>query len=282
MNQIAVSDHPLDAADFKRLAEYIHRTTGIKMPPSKKHFLEGRLRKRVIALKFQNFSQYCAFLFDQGGLRQEEIPLIDAVTTNKTDFLREPHHFDFLAQKVWPEYVQQNRSHILKFWSAGCSTGAEPYSIAICSEEFIRDYPGFSYQIWATDICVSALDEAAKAIYPHPVIDPLPLDQRRKYLLRDKKTDEVKIAPKLRKQVKFNRLNLIERQYQPPHMMDVIFCRNLLIYFDKPTQKAVVQKLCQWLRPGGYLFVGHSESLNNIDLPLQPVGNTIYQLGTRR
>ena len=155
--------------DFVRLAEFIQQTTGIKMPPSKKTFLEGRLRKRLLALGAKSFGDYCRWLFDEGGLPEEETQLIDAVTTNKTDFFREPHHFDFLVREALPKLTVEGRGleSPLRIWSAGCSNGAEPYTIAMICQDFLVRLPRFRFEIWATDICTRMLDEAARAIYPH-------------------------------------------------------------------------------------------------------------------
>ena len=272
-----VADDVLDAEDYQRLARFIHSRTGIKMPPSKKTFLEGRLRRRLAKTGLGCFRDYCRHLFDQGGMAEEEAALIDAVTTNKTDFFREPHHFSFLAAEILPAQTRDGTrgGQPLKIWSAGCSTGAEPYTIAMVCQEFARREPRFDYQIEASDISVTVLNRAARAIYPHAEIEPVPMELRKLYLLRDELRDEVRIAPELRQKVSFGRVNLIDAPPRPP--VEVIFCRNLLIYFDKATQGAVLRRLCGELKPGGYLFLGHSESIIGHGLPLRPVGTTVFR-----
>jgi chemotaxis protein methyltransferase CheR len=268
----------LENEDYLRLAAFIHGRAGIKMPPSKKTFLEGRLRKRLQAMGAQSFGDYCRWLFEEGGLAEEETQLIDAVTTNKTDFFREPHHFDFLLREALPKLTAEGRGleSPLRIWSAGCSNGAEPYTVAMICQDFLAKTPRFRFDIWATDICTRMLDDAVRAIYPHVAIEPVPMEMRKRYLLRDDQSDEVRIAPELRRRVGFARVNMIDAQYGLQQPQDLIFCRNLIIYFDKPTQRAVLQRLCRALRPGGYLILGHSESVTGLDLPLRAVAATVF------
>lgn len=267
--------------DFDRLARFIHGTAGIKMPPSKQTLLEGRLRRRLRALGFSNFNDYCQFVFDDGGLRDEATAIIDAVTTNKTDFFREPDHFRFLTETALPHLERRFTAGIerpIKVWSAACSTGAEPYTLAMVLNEYGQGKKHFRCSILATDICTEVLEKAAVAIYPEGMVTPIPIELRRKYLLRarDPLRDEVRMAPEIRSMVRFGQLNLMEREYRLDRDMDVIFCRNLLIYFDKETQQMVLSRLCEHLRPGGFLFLGHSETIAGLKLPLRQVATTIF------
>ena len=268
----------LSAADYRRLADFILASSGIKMPSSKKTFLEGRLRKRLRLRGYESFDEYCHYVFDDGGLSEEETALIDAVTTNKTDFFRESHHFDFLIREGLPRLVDRGLGihHPLRVWSAGCANGAEAYSIAMVCHDFAQRTPRFRFDIFGSDICVSALNAAARAVYPHAMIAPVPMTMRRRYLLRDEEQDEVRIVPELRRLVSFAYINLIDPDYRLQRPMDIVFCRNLLIYFDKETQRTVLQRLCRNLRVGGYLILGHSESVIGLELPLKSVATTIY------
>jgi len=268
----------LSATDYRRLADFIHASSGIKMPSSKKTFLEGRLRKRLRLRGYESFDEYCHYLFDEGGLFEEETALIDAVTTNKTDFFREPHHFDFLIREGLPRLVDRGLGihHPLRVWSAGCANGAEAYTIAMVCHDFAQRTPRFRFDIFGSDICVSALNDAARAVYPHAMIAPVPMNMRRRYLLRDEEQDEVRIVPELRRLVSFAYINLIDPDYRLQRSMDIVFCRNLLIYFDKQTQRLVLQRLCRNLRVGGYLILGHSESATGLELPLKSVATTVY------
>jgi chemotaxis protein methyltransferase CheR len=274
-------DH-LSSRDFRRLAEFIHAYSGIKVPETKKSMVEGRLRRRRRLLGLDTLEAYCRYLFDQDGLESETVGLIDSVTTNKTDFFREADHFDYLAETAIPDLFAEreiSRSEPLRIWSAACSIGAEPYTLAMVAAEVARERGDFRYSILATDICTEALETARTAIYPAQMIEPVPAELRRRYVLRAKTTplDRVRIAPEVRSMVAFGRINLMEAPYRIDRDMHVIFCRNILIYFDKPTQKKVLEQLCAHLRPGGYLFVGHSETLAGLGLPLKPVATTVFR-----
>jgi len=273
----------MSADDFRRLSEVISSRCGIKLSPAKKIMLEGRLRKRLRSLGMDCFEEYCKYLFCQGGLNDECIHMVDVVTTNKTDFFRESQHFHFLLEKALPELTRNlgwgSRNDSLKIWSAGCSTGEEPYTLAMFLSEFANACPDFYFSILATDISTRVLEKARRAVYEHETIEPVPLPWRKKYLLRgkDKNKGLVRIVPELRGLVKFRRLNLMEDNYGLREPQAVIFCRNVLIYFERPTQLAVLQRLCRYLLPGGYLFIGHSETLHGLDLPLAPSAPTIYR-----
>ncbi|HVJ51521.1 MAG TPA: protein-glutamate O-methyltransferase [Aliidongia sp.] len=274
-------DH-LKGRDFQRLAQFIHNYSGIKMPPTKKTMVEGRLRKRASANGFASLTDYCAHLFDQGGLEAESIHLIDAVTTNKTEFFREPEHFRFLTDVAVPELTALRRPGApvtLKVWSAASSIGAEPYTLAMALADLAERRGGFRFSITGTDISTRVLETAIAAIYPEQMIEPVPMALRKRFLLRsrDARQDLVRIAPELRSMVQFGRVNLMEAPYAVDRDMDVVFCRNILIYFDKPTQQEVLERLCDHLRPGGFLFLGHSESLAGLGLPLEPAGPTVFR-----
>jgi chemotaxis protein methyltransferase CheR len=281
MTGLAATLGHLRERDFQRLAAFIHGTVGIKMPPSKRVMVEGRLRRRVRALGFSRFEDYCRFVFDEGGLEGETTAIIDAITTNKTDFFREPEHFRFLAATALPGLLERTGAGVrrpLKMWSAAASIGAEAYTLAMIAAEFGRELPGWRVEILATDICTEVLERAAVAIYPEDMVAPVPMDLRRRYLLRsrDRSRGEVRIAPELRRTVRFARLNLMDDSYPVDRDIDVVFCRNLLIYFDKATQQSVLRRLCSHLRPGGHLFLGHSETIAGLDLPVRQVAATIF------
>lgn len=274
----------LSEQDFRRLAAFIHDRAGIRMPPAKRIFLEGRLRKRLNARGISSYAAYCDWLFEQGGMAQEEVALIDCVTTNKTDFFREPHHFEYLERHILPDLLSRGVgvAQPLRVWSAACSSGAEPYTLAMVCQDFAERTPRLRYDILASDISTRMLDEAARAIYPHAAIEPVPMELRRKYLLRDDQRQEVRIVQELRQHVTLARINLVASDYGVTELQDVIFCRNLLIYFDRATQKRVLHRLCALLRPGGYLALGHSESINGMDLPLRQVATTMFRREGRR
>jgi chemotaxis protein methyltransferase CheR len=269
----------LRPADFGRLARFIEDYSGIKMPPNKLTMVELRLQRRLRALGIPTIAEYCRHLFEQGGLQAEAVYLIDAVTTNKTDFFREPEHFRLLAQHVVPELLLNDHlDRSLSIWSAACSTGAEPYTIAMVLDDLAQRL-SFRFSILATDLCTEALETAVSGIYPAAQLEPTPAHLHKRYVQRSKDPERplVRIAPSLRSKVRFGRLNLIDATYPAPKGLDVIFCRNVLIYFDRPTQEHVVRRLCSHLRPGGYLVLGHSESVSGADFPLTPAGPSMFR-----
>jgi chemotaxis protein methyltransferase CheR len=269
---------PLSAFNFERLVRFIKSYSGIALNTSRRTMLEGRLRRRCRAVGIDDINEYCRILFDESGpeIDAEVVHLVDAVTTNKTDFFRESVHFDYLTRTILPEILRSGPRRI-KVWSAACSIGAEPYTLAMLLDDFCRRHPGMDYSILATDISYDALQKALIGCYPEAMIEPVPLDLRHQYVMRSADSNEVRMAPRLRSSVSFARLNLMDETYPVPSDFDVIFLRNVLIYFDKPTQLAVPARLCRHLRTGGHLVLGHSESVSRSGLALEPVANTIFQ-----
>jgi chemotaxis protein methyltransferase CheR len=270
---------PLGDREFKRFSEFIETQCGIRMPATKKTMLEARLQKRLRSLGMDSFNVYCDFLFSPEGIKNELIPMIDVVTTNKTDFFREPAHFDFLSKNILVKIGVSGISRKLRVWSAGCSSGEEPYTLAMILHDFTEKCCGFDFSILATDICTTVLEKAALGVYQIEDVDPVPLELKRKYLLksRDKSKGIVRIAPELRRLVKFRRLNFMDDDFGISEPMDIIFCRNVIIYFDRRTQEKLLNKFCRHMAPGGYLFLGHSETLNGLDVPLVQVYSTVYK-----
>ena len=255
------------------------------MPWSKMTMVESRLRKRLRSLKINNFSDYCDFLFSTQGMEKELKFFIDVITTHKTEFFREPDHFKYLAQRVVPELITKKGSGLsrkLNLWSAASSRGNEVYTIAIVLDEFRQRYPGlnFDFSILGTDISVDVLEEAQRAIYDHEEIEPVPINLRKKYFLRskDSRKNLVRVVPELRNKVTFRQLNLMDDDFKLREAMDIIFCRNVIIYFDKKTQDNLILRLCKHLKPDGYLFMGHSEVLHcTDDKPLVSTAPSVYR-----
>lgn len=274
------ADDTISPRHFKALADLIQSESGIKMPASKQTMLEGRLRKRVQACGFSSFDAYCAHVLGKDAPYSEVNHLLNAVTTNKTDFFREPRHFEYLRDTILPAYRSEGRRSIC-CWSAACSTGAEPYTLAMVLDDFAVKNGGPDYRVLATDIDSNVLETGLKGIYPKEMVEPVAADLRKRYVLeaKDPQRKEVRIAPKLRQKVSFGRLNFMDRHYPIGEPVDVIFCRNVLIYFEKETQTAVVTRLCERLAPGGFLFLGHSETINASDFALTTVGGTVFQKG---
>ncbi len=266
--------------DFKRLSTFIFREYGIKMPEVKRTMLQSRLHKRLRELNMTNYKEYVDFVFSKEGQDNEVIHMIDVVSTNKTDFFREPVHFDFLHSTVLPSLLDPDKSNrLIRIWSAGCSSGEEPYTLAMSMSEYLFEHPGFDYSILATDISSRILKSAVEAIYKENRVEMLPIQLKKRYLLKskDRTNPSVRITPDLRRRVTFQRLNFMDSHYSVPENMDIIFCRNVLIYFDRETQERVINRLCTKLKPDGYFFLGHSESITNFDVPLKQLKPTIFK-----
>ena len=268
----------LDRQRFARFAELITETLGIKMPAGKVTLLENRLRGRMRQLGMTTLDAYEEYLFRSPQAAGELVHFCDVVTTNKTDFFREPQHFAFLRDHALPSVVSERAGAELRIWCAGCSSGQEAYTLAMVTSEFAEQHER-RFSILATDISTRMLAQARKAIYPESIIEPIPLDLRKKYLLRskDRRKALVRIRPELRRAVSFERLNFMDRDYRRRGFYDAIFFRNVMIYFDKATQEAVVNRLAQSLAPGGYLFIGLSESLVGARVPLATAGPAILR-----
>lgn len=273
-------DDQLSKRNFEALSKFIYSYSGIKMPLSKSTMLEGRLRRRLRVTGIATFDDYCDYLFNQGGIEREAIYLIDAVTTNKTDFFREPKHFDYMRDVALGDIVRQFSERRLRIWSSACSTGAEPYTLAMVMSDYLQSQaPDRDYFILATDLSTDVLQKAQKGIYSSDMMAPVPPDMMRRYVMRaaNAHRQEMRVAPMLRQKVGFARMNLMDAKYPIGDPMHIIFCRNVLIYFDKQTQSQVLTRLCNSLVPGGYLFIGHSETVSGFDLPIRQVANTIFK-----
>ncbi len=267
--------------DFSRFSQLIYDVCGIKMPPHKQSMLEARLRKRLRFLGLSSYEAYREYLFSQDGMVEELTSMIDVVTTNKTDFFREPRHFDFLIETALPAMIPLTGAGIdrpLRLWSAGCSTGEEPYTLAMFLEEFVWGNKRINYQIMGTDISTQVLEKAVLGIYHRDKIEPVPENFRKKYILksRDKDAPQVRIIPEIRAKIKFKRLNFMDEKFNVEERQDIIFCRNVIIYFDRQTQERFLARLCSCLLPGGYLFMGHSETLSGMPLPLKQLAPAVY------
>jgi chemotaxis protein methyltransferase CheR len=269
----------LSSRDFARLTTFIYSEAGICLGIEKKTMLEGRLKRRLRELEIDSFKHYCEYLFGPAGLKEEKVPFIDVVTTNKTDFFREPKHFDYLTQHALSDMAKRADGQPVVIWSAGCSSGEEPYTLAMVLSEYAEAHPGFRFRIQATDISTVVLARAQMGIYTTDAVEPVPTLMQRKYLMRSRErgADRVRVVPELRKLVEFRRLNFMDADYGVEEKVDGVFCRNVIIYFDRPTQERILGKLASYLKPGGYMFVGHSETLHDMNLPLEALGPALYR-----
>ncbi len=272
-----ILNQQLNPKQFKRLSEFIQQNYGIKMPKEKRIMLQSRLQKRLKALQIQTFDKYLEYVFSPNS-GEEIINMIDVVSTNKTEFYREADHFEILKTEILPELTQEKKIHFLDIWSAGSSNGQELYTIAIELNEFKKTIPDLDFSLLGTDISTKVLNEAALAIYSKEIIEIIPIHLKKKYFLKSKdpKKQLVRVIPDLRKKVQFKRLNLVLPQYNLNKKFDIIFCRNTLIYFEREIQERVILNLLEHLKPHGFLFLGHSESLAGMSLPLKQYKPTIY------
>lgn len=276
-------DDHLSTRDFKRISDLIGAEVGIKLPPSKRLMVEGRLRKRVRALGLSSLEQYALHLFQHDGLAAERVHLINAVTTNKTDFFREPEHFDLLEERLVPDLLtlrSRERNPLLKIWSAASSTGAEAYTLAMVLSDLAAQRNDFRFAILGTDIDTNVLDQAVRGVYPMDQVAPVPTTMQQRYLMFSRRPGprpEVRIVPELRKLTRFRRLNLMDTSYPFDQDVDVILLRNVLIYFDKADQEKVILRLVSHLRVGGYLMLGHSESMIGTNVTMRQIAPAVFQ-----
>jgi len=276
---MSTQEESLSSRDFGRLASFVYAEAGISLGPEKQTMLEGRLRRRLRELKIDSYRHYCDYLFGPEGLKEEKVRFLDVVTTNKTDFFREPGHFTFLVERALPELLARAEGRPLLLWSAGCSSGEEPYTLAMVLSEYAESHPGFRFRILATDLSTRVLAKAEVGIYSSEAAESVPPVLRRKYLMRsrDRDSGQVRMVPELRRVVEFRRLNFMDADYGLGDKADAIFCRNVIIYFDRGTQAKILGRLVSWLVPYGYLFVGHSETLHDMNLPVEALGPALYQ-----
>jgi chemotaxis protein methyltransferase CheR len=277
---MSLQDDGISPRDYKRLCTLVYDRAGISLGTQRRTMLEVRIKRRLKELELHSYGEYCDYLFGHHGQKDEIVHLIDVVTTNKTDFFREPRHFDFLVNKAMPE-LAASAGNVRPFmvWSAGCSTGEEPYTLAMVMSEYTETHPSFRFRILASDISTTVLKRAGTGVYSRAVVEPVPAAMKPKYLMRSREpgADRVRIVPELRRQVEFRRVNFMDEDFGVDETFDVILCRNVIIYFDRATQASVLGKLCDHLRPGGYLLVGHAEALHDMELPLEPVAPATYR-----
>lgn len=241
----------------------------------------SRLGKRLRHLGLGSFSQYHEYLSNDDGDHAELGHLVNCVTTNKTEFFREPHHFEFLRSSVVPALVARARDGAprkIRIWSAGCSTGEEPYSIAMLLADALPRISDWDVKILASDIDTAVLARAAAGVYSERTVAPVPLQMRRSAFARFDDTRDFRVADELRRLVTFRHINLIDDKWPIRTHFDVIFCRNVTIYFDRTTQEQLYTHFTRYVGPQGYFIAGHSENLHWLSHLFQPAGNTIYAL----
>ena len=260
---------------FERFRALIYRECGINLTDLKRVMFSSRLQKRLSQLGLTSFQDYYDLVVAEHS-DAELTTMLDYISTNQTEFFREPHHFTFLRERVLPELAVEKK---IRIWSTACSSGEEPYSIAMTLSDAIDSPSKWNCRILASDISTRMLAKAASGEYSHARIDSLPADLVRRHFLLGKgdHTKVVKIKPHVADMTVFRRINLMDERYPIKSLLDLIFCRNVMIYFDRKTQAAVLAKLSRYLKPGGYLFMGHSETLQGISGEFHYIAPTIYR-----
>lgn len=265
---------------FEFLTTYLSKKYGLRIPPEKRTMVESRLISRVNKLKLENIDAYFNYTFKSDNGAHEYQYFVDQITTHKTFFFRENYQFDFLKDQLQNYTKNGSVNRPLHVWSAGCSTGEEVYTIAMVLQEKKLDLPSLDYKVVGTDVSIPSLKKAAHGIFSHD-LDTLPKEYSKRYF-------KEAIDDHGRKQLIFNHqevknriqlgiLNLNNKTYNLPNQFDFIFCRNVTIYFDPKTRSEVLERIVSKLRPGGYLFLGHSETALGLTLPIKNIQPTIYQ-----
>ena len=275
------SIRPITDNEFVLFQAIIRKVSGIYLSPAKKALLVARLSRRLRDLGFTSFGAYYRSLIKEGGL-EELARMLDCVCTNETSFFREPRQFKFIEERMIPELksavTRRLRSRQVKVWSAACSTGEEPYSLAMVLHHHLPPTTGWEIDILATDISSRVLSAAQEGIWPLDQASQIPPAYLKEYMLRGTRSQEgkMKAGQVIRQQVRFGRINLNDDTYPLSGTFDAIFCRNVLMYFDAESKARVIEKLLARLSPTGYLFLGHAESLNGFGGRVRSVGPTVY------
>jgi chemotaxis protein methyltransferase CheR len=272
MNQPKEREFAFDNKDFKFISDLIYDQTGIVLAKHKHNMVYSRLVRRLRKLSIKDFKGYCAYL--EHNIDVELVDLVNAITTNLTAFFREPHHFEHLHDEVLCPLLATNPAQKrLRIWSAGCSSGAEPYTIAMTLASAMKGKKGWDAKILATDIDTNMLDTGSAGIYRGDMATNIPDKYNRFY---KENGDEILMSKKLKSYISFKRLNLLESwPFKGP--FDAIFCRNVVIYFDKDTQRTLFERYANMIKPDGWLYIGHSENLFHVCDRFESLGKTIYK-----
>jgi chemotaxis protein methyltransferase CheR len=268
-------DYSISTEEFHRFRTLIYDESGISLSDQKRTLLASRLSKRIHELELGTFSDYYERV-TKDSTREEFTRMLDLISTNKTDFFREPKHFEFLRDRILPELAATKR---IRIWSSACSTGEEPYTIAMTLHEGVPSPGQWEFKILASDLSTRVLAKAAAGVYDEERFRDVPPDVLKRHFLRGQgeRAGQYKVKPHLASLIQFRRLNLMDDRFPIKNPLDLIFCRNVMIYFDRPTQERLVNKFHRYLKPGGYLFIGHSESLQWVQHPFKSLAPTIYQ-----
>jgi chemotaxis protein methyltransferase CheR len=272
----------LSPEEFARLQQLVETQLGVLVPTDKRAMLQSRLARRCRELGFAKVHEYCEYLFGPGQAAGESVHFFDAVTTNYTYFYREPEQLEYLAEHLLPEFVHAavSERRPLYIWCAACSTGEEPWTLAMMSDDAGRRLSAsFDVRLAASDVSTRVLDIAARGVYRQQDLARLPPEWRERYFMKSKEAadDRVRVIPQLRGWTHYQKLNLMDRTYPVPGQQDIIFLRNILIYFDASTRQEVIGRIGKHLRPGGLLVLGTSESMLGLDVSFKHVKRSIFR-----
>jgi chemotaxis protein methyltransferase CheR len=270
-----LTEYEITDKEFKLFSTLVYQESGIRLNDSKRNLLVSRLSKRLRVLGLDSFKEYYEkHLSNEND--GELIQMLDLISTNKTSFFREPVHFDFLRDVILPELIPLKQ---IRVWSSACSSGEEPYTIGMTLFDGVVNPKQWNFNILASDISTRVLARAASGIYDIDQINEIGMDRAKRHFLKGSGQNEgrVKVKKHLQEIISFQRINLMHDQYPIKEKLDLIFCRNVMIYFDRPTQEVLMNKFFHYIRPGGYLFIGHSETLQWIKHPYEYIAPTIYR-----
>jgi chemotaxis protein methyltransferase CheR len=268
-------DCSITTEEFQRFQALIYDKSGITLSDQKQTLLASRLSRRVRDLGLSTFTEYYEKVTKDPS-PDEFTQMLDLISTNKTDFFREPKHFEFLRDTIVPGLGRDRR---IRIWSSACSTGEEPYTIAMTLFESVQNPEQWEFKVLASDLSTRVLAKAAAGVYDEERFRDVPPDVLHRHFLRGRgdMAGQFKVKPHLAAAIQFRRINLMDDRFPIKMPLDLIFCRNVMIYFDRPTQETLVNKFHQYLKPGGYLFIGHSESLQWLKHPFKAIVPTVYQ-----
>jgi chemotaxis protein methyltransferase CheR len=272
---------PITSAEYDFIRNTVYDHSRINLGPSKKELVMARLSKRLRALNLSTYAEYIALIKSPAG-REEMTNLIDSISTNHTYFFREPQHFDFLSQTVLPQFCEdpsKRGAKHFKVWSAATSSGEEPYTISLILDDYFSRVKGWTWSILCTDISTRVLAKAEQGVFSHDRLGPVRPDWLIRYF--DKGIGEsdgfYRVKSEIRRNLQFKALNLLAPSYPFRETFQVVFCRNVMIYFDRETQQELIEKIYPLVEPGGYLIIGHAESLTNIKHPFKLIKPSIYR-----
>ncbi len=288
MNDFFGSLAGLEDLEFNYIKDLVYEKAGIFLPPHKKIMVQSRLNSRLRANSLSNFKDYVGKLKnDKSFYEKEVLEVINKITTNKTDFFRENHHFEYLTKTFFPakeKSLQNSPQKKIRIWSSACSTGEEPYSIAITAEEYFKNKRNFEVKIIASDIDTNVIETAKKGIYKPDRLETVSDEFKKKYFSKINEKNglfDYEVSQSLKNLIEFKKINLLEAPYPFREKLDIIFCRNVIIYFDKPTQKRLFSNFYSILADDGIMVIGHSETLFGISDNFGFLGQTIYKKKTQ-